>query len=60
MWRRVDARLHLFIIFMFDNIIRLFLCLLYLHFPIKRINFVEDDWGKTIVREKCSKKELFN
>ena len=56
----MDARLHLFIIFMFDNIIRLFLCLLYLHFPIKRINFVEDDWGKTIVREKCSKKELFN
>ena len=43
MWRRVDARLHLFIIFMFDNIIRLFLCLLYLHFPIKWISFAEDD-----------------
>lgn len=53
-------RLHLFVIFMFDNIIRLFLCLLYLHFPIKWISFVENDWGKTIVRDKCSKKELFN
>ena len=60
MWRRADVRLHLFVIFMFDNIIRLFLCLLYLHFPIKWISFVEDDWGKTIVRDKCSKKELFN
>lgn len=46
MWRRVDVRLHLFIIFMFDNIIRLFLCLLYLHFPIKWVSFVEDDWEK--------------
>lgn len=32
MWRRADVRLHLFIIFMFDNIIQLFFLVECLHF----------------------------